>query len=272
MDCGRLFALSDTLAMFRWFSNATKDAGPSYSLLKAVPCRGLPQELADREASSDYQEWRNRIESDLDSQPIDEDAPAVLTFLKAGDGLLQFRVPELEGGCLLAFSSPLRAADYASETTPEKTFEYFCSSPSQVVMVVKYFCEHAGVSHIALDRCPRCNLLVTIKALSLDSPTKVIQFYRIAKANEIARCTLYRDYARSAAKNGQFLCARDVALELVGHVTAEDPRTHLLLGKLGIQLRDKKLLREATKFLAVIKQDWAIAELQAAEKTKVFEF
>jgi len=258
--------------MFRWFSNATKNAGPSYSLLKAVPSRGLPQELADREASSDYQEWRNRIESDLASQPVDEDAPRFMTFLKAGNGLLQLRLKELEGGCLLAFSTPLRAVDYVSAATREQAFEYFSSSPKQVVMVVNFFCEHAGVSHVALDRCPRCNVFTTIGALSLDSPAKVIQLCRIAKATEIARCGLYWDYARSAARKGELLCARDVALELVGHVTAEDPRSHLLLGKLGIQLHDKQLLSEAKKFLAAIKQDWAIAELQAAEKTRIFEF
>jgi hypothetical protein len=100
----------------------------------------------------------------------------------------------------------------------------------------------------------------------------VIHLCKIAKATEIARCGLYWDYAQATARNGSLLCARDVALELVGHVTAEDPRSHLLLGKLGIKLRDKRLLREAKEFLAVIKQDWAIAELQAAEKTKVFEF
>ena len=60
-----------------------------------------------------------------------------------------------------------------------------------------------------------------------------------------------------AARRGQFLCARDVALELVGHVTVEDTRTHLLLGKLAIKLHDKQLLHEAKKFLAVIRQKWA---------------
>jgi hypothetical protein len=258
--------------MFRWFSNAAKNTSPSYSLLKAVPSRGLPPELANREASSDYQEWRDRIESDLASQSVDEDAPGFLSFLKAGNGLLQLRVRELEGGCLLAFSTPLRAVDYASAATPEQTFEYFSSSPKQVVTLVNYFCEHAGISHLALDRCPRCDVFMTINALSLDSPAKVIETCRIAKATEIARCGLYWEYARTAAREGELLCARDVALELVGHVTTEDARSHLLLGKLGIQLHDKQLLREAKNFLGVLRQDWAIAELQAAEKTRIFEF
>ena len=60
--------------MLRWFSHATKDSGPSYALLKAVPSRRLPQELADREASPDFNQWADRIESDLDDQTPDEDA------------------------------------------------------------------------------------------------------------------------------------------------------------------------------------------------------
>jgi hypothetical protein len=88
---------------------------------------------------------------------------------------------------------------------------------------------------------------------------------------EFARSSLYWEYARTAAKNGQFLRARDVALELVGHVTPEDPRSHLLLGKLAIQLRDKLLLREAKAFLAFSKAIGAIEELHTAEKTGVVD-
>jgi hypothetical protein len=58
----------------------------------------------------------------------------------------------------------------------------------------------------------------------------------------------------------------------VGHVTAENPRGHLLLGKLAIQLHDKRLLREAKGFLAALQQNWSIAELENAERTRVFEF
>ena len=258
--------------MFRWFSRSTTDSGPSYSLLKVKPSRGLPQDLADREKSPDYQQWRGRIESDLFAQTLDEDAPNFVTFLKTGHGLLQLRLPQLEGGCLLAFSTPLRAADYANVQAPDQTFEYFCSSAKQVVSVVREFREHAGISHVALDRCPRCNVFTTIKASNFDNANAVIQLWKVSKATEIARCGLYLDYARAAARNGQLLRARDVALELVGHVTAEDARSHLLLGKLAVQLHDKQLLREAKGFLTVIKQDWAIEELKNAEKARVLEF
>lgn len=94
----------------------------------------------------------------------------------------------------------------------------------------------------------------------------------VFKATEMARRSLYWEYARSAARSGDFVRARDVALELVGHVTAEDSRSHLLLGKLALQLQDKLLLREAKEFLGVIKQDWAQEELRNTEKTRVLEF
>jgi len=68
------------------------------------------------------------------------------------------------------------------------------------------------------------------------------------------------------------MVARDVALELVGHVTAEDPRVHLLLGKLAIRVRDKGLLREAKRFLVLLKQNGAVEELQDADRMKAVQF
>src|SRR5262249_35594288 len=141
--------------MFQWFKPANQQSLASYSLLSTLPSAGLPQDLADRETSSDHQEWRDQIERDLMAQGCDEDEPNFLTFLKSGDGLLQMRLPDMEGGCLLAFSSPTRAADYAGAALPKQTFAYFCSSPKQAVLVVNDFRERAGVRHIALDRCPR---------------------------------------------------------------------------------------------------------------------
>jgi len=79
--------------MLQWFSRTPKQSSPSYSLLRATPSCGLPQELADQEASPEYQEWRDRIECDLTAQRCDEDEPNFLTFLKSGNGLLQMLLP-----------------------------------------------------------------------------------------------------------------------------------------------------------------------------------
>jgi len=226
----------------------------------------------DREASQDYKEWRDRIQSDLVAQACDEDEPNFLTFLKSGKGFLTLNPPEQEGACLLAFSSPLRAADYASVAAPKQAFEYLCTSAKEVVVVLRACREQAGLGWIALDRCPRCDACVAIETSQLDSGVDVMRMRNISKSSEIARCSLYQEFARSAARRGEFVRARDVALELVGHVTAENPRTHLLLGKLAIHLHDRRLVREAKDFLAVLQQSWAIAELENAERTRVFEF
>jgi hypothetical protein len=253
--------------MWRWRSSKKHDF-PSYSLLEAVPSRCLPPDLVDRGNADPYQASRNRIESGLFAQTTDENSPGFATFLKADEGLLQMLLPELSGGCLLAFSSPMRAADYARVQVPDKKFNYFCSSAAQVVSGIGQLREQAGIRHMALDRCPRCKVFTSVAASSLDTAAKVITVWKIAKATEIARCNLYLDYARAAAAAGQFLAARNVALEIIGHVTSEDPRPHLLLGKLAIQLGERQLLREAQSFLALLKQDAALIEIEAARKSK----
>jgi hypothetical protein len=78
--------------MWRRWHSAEKDEFPSYSLLKAAPSRGLPQELAGREVSADYEQWRDLIESDLFAQATSENEPGFVTFLKSGNGLLQIHV------------------------------------------------------------------------------------------------------------------------------------------------------------------------------------
>ena len=202
----------------------------------------------------------------------DEDLPAFAIFLKKGDGLLQIQVPELKGGCLLVFSSVLRAADYARVQMTKQEFQYFGSSPKGAVSVIGFFRENAGISDVALDRCPRCDVFATLSAAAMDNASKVIHAWKISKSGEIARDNLYWNYARSAAREGKLLLARDVALELVGHVSAEDPRVHLLLGKLAIRLGDKSLLRETQSFLAVLKVAGAIEDLRNAEKTGDWQF
>jgi hypothetical protein len=258
--------------MLRWFSRAPKQSLLCYSLLRAVPSRDLPQELADQEASSEYYEKRERIEAELNAQPCDEDQTRFFTFLKVDNGLLEMRLPNLDGGCLLAFSTPFRAVDYATVAMPKLIFACFCSSPKQVVFMLKDLREHADVRHIALDRCPRCDIFPVVNASSVDTAAKVIDFRNISLATQIARCNLYWEYARSEAINGEFVRARNVALEIVGHVTAEDPRPHLLLGKLAIQLRDKRLLREAQNCLDLLKHSPCIDELEIAKKTRKVEF
>jgi len=259
------------IAVWHWLASRKSDL-PSYALLEDEPSRGLPSDLAAQENSAAHRELSDRIESDLRAHAADENSPGFATFLKEGNGLLQFRAPQLAGGCLLAFSSPFRAADYARVQVPGKKFAFFCSSPAQVVTGIAQMRAEAGITHLALDRCPRCNVFTTVGVSSFDTADEVIAIWTIAKATEIARCNLYLDYALAAAAAGQLLVARNVALELVGHVTAEDPRAHLLLVKLALQLRDKRLQRDARRFLTFLKQDAALAQLDAAIKTRRVQY
>jgi hypothetical protein len=43
---------------------------------------------------------------------------------------------------------------------------------------------------------------------------------------------------------------------------------HRLLGKLALQLQDKTLLREAKRFLTLLKQSQAVAELEGLNSAK----
>jgi len=178
----------------------------------------------------------------------------------------------LKGRCLLVFSSQLRAADYARIQMPGEKFERCCSTPAQAVMVIQQCCEDTNTSDVALDRCPRCDVLTALSVANLDTADKLIHAWKLLKAVDIARCDLYWNYARIAAREDNLVVARDVALQLVGHVTAEDPRTHLLLGKLAIRLRDQQLLREARSFLDLLKQPAVQEELKTAEKTSDWQF
>ena len=257
--------------MLQWFSSKN-DGLPTYSLLVEKPCRGLPEGLDAQEKSGEYRQRCDRLEAELFAQVTDENTPVFVTFLKEGQGLLQFLAPDFKGGCLLAFSSPLRAADYASVQVPMKKFEYFCSSPAQAAFGIAELREKAGISHIALDRCPRCEIFTAVDVSNWTSAVDLVRIWKIAKAIQMTRCDLYLDYARVAAAAGDFLGARNVALELVGHVTAEDPRAHVLLAKLGLTLMDKKLWREARTYLGLLRQDAAIAQLEAIRKSKRVAF
>lgn len=141
--------------MLNWLLRS-KNALPSYSLLDQVPSRCVPQELVRREDSEDYRAWRDRVQADLFASPTDPNSPHFAIFLKRGEGLLQLPHPEEKGNYLLAFSSPYKAADYARVQVPYQKFEFFSSSPAQAVQLIPHFHQYAGITHVALDRCPRC--------------------------------------------------------------------------------------------------------------------
>jgi len=253
--------------MLNWLFKKN-DGLPLYRRLEQVPTRGLPGDLCALEKYDDHSAWRDSIERDLCQEPPDTNAPMAITFLKSGDGLLQLRQDNFPGPCLLMFSTPLKAEDYARVQVPKEKYHFFCSSAAETAKVVQHFREHAGSTHVALDRCPRCNIITVVDNKGLNNGEKVVDLRRIHQATELARCGLYFDYAQEAARAGDLETARDVALELVGHVTMEDARTHLLLGKLGIAMRDGQMMRDARAFLVFLRAETAVADLDEAKKKK----
>jgi hypothetical protein len=269
---GTFWDQAQGVVVFEWPFRTKKKSFPSYSLLEARPSRCLPQDLADREASDDFQAWADKIQADLIAESHSEDLPHFAIFLKLGDGLLQLELPE--GRCLLVFASMMHAADYISVQVPHQTdkLDFFSSTPRDAAQVIQHFRQHANIRLLALNRCPRCDIFTCLDAAAMDTSGKLIRAWKISLATLLARRDLYWDYARSAARNEMLLTARDVALELVGHVTPADPKTHYLLGKLAIRLHDRDLLREARAFLEFLGEPGAVQELQLLERTDEWQF
>jgi hypothetical protein len=255
-----------------WQWGRKKSTVPFYSLLDVTPSRPLPEDLVAQENSEDHSAWRDNIQLQLMQEATAEDAPGFAFFIRKGNGFLQYQTPPMEGPCLLAFTTPLRAADYARLGSPDETFEYLTCCAREVVTLVKACAEQCHTTHVTIDRCPRCPTFAIIGTASFATAVDFIRLWKSWQATEIARTRLYRDYARSAARNGDLIRARDVALELVGHVTPHDVPTHLLLGKLGIRLGDKQLVREAAFFLEFLRQPAASEELRQAQRRTDWQF
>lgn len=105
--------------------------------------------------------------------------------------------------------------------------------------------EQRGVKSLTIDRCPRCSIFVATEISGLQWAQDLLNVWAIHKATELARLDLYFAYALKSARAGQLAAARDVALEIVGHVSLEDPRPHLFLGELGVALGEPALVNEA---------------------------
>jgi hypothetical protein len=157
--------------------------------------------------------------------------------------------------CLPVFSSPMRAADYARTLLSKgPRVQYRLSSAAQCAAMLNDL-RAAGVGSMTLDVCPRCDIAMTVKTPSTVSASDLLTTWSIQKGTQLARTDLYLRFACEAARSGSLDVARDVAVEAIGHVTMEDARLHLLLGKLGLALGDRALLRDAQSFLAYLSVD-----------------
>jgi hypothetical protein len=112
--------------------------------------------------------------------------------------------------------------------------------------------EASGIASFAIDRCPRCPYVVATGSQSVATPDDVIFGWALNRSLHRAPYELYFEHAEDLLDSGDVGRARDVLLEIAGHVTFEEPGVHLLLGEVADQLDDKVLTREAHEFVRLL--------------------
>jgi len=237
--------------MLDWLKGR-RERAPEYAAVRNTPTRGLPSELAALEASETFRSQRDEIECSLRQRPHrPEPESALFVELLAADGagVVTMTLPDGVAPCLPIFSSPFRAADYVrTQLDHGPPVRYLSSSPIGLIEMLRDLRE-MSVNRFALDRCPRCEIVMAIESASIETVDDVVSCWSVVKATELARSDLYLNYAQASARAGELGMARDVALESVSHVGFEDPRAHFLIGQIAIALHDRALLREAKAFL-----------------------
>jgi hypothetical protein len=258
----------------RWFRSKKSESLPQYSALKGTASRPLPPELEEKFEGQSFGARSETIKQTLleTGKRPQTDAPLFTALIKGGGNFLIITLPENGDLCAPIFSTPFRAADYTRTMLDQgPRFQYLVSSPQQLVQVLRDL-EGASVEWMTLDRCPRCSILNTIKISSIGTPDDAVTIWAITKSLELARAEVYFSYALECAHAGSLEAARDVTLEAVAHVTAEDPRLHLLLAQVAIVLRDGRLLEEAKAFLGFFSYESWRYKLDRDEESGVSDF
>jgi hypothetical protein len=186
-----------------------------------------------------------------------EDAPLFISLMRSDRrGIVTMTLPDGRH-CLMAFSHWVRAEDYRGALlVAEPRLGSLVSTPRELLQMLRDI-EAAGITCLALDRCPRCPTFCIVPTDSIKTVDDVIRMWSASKSVQHARLELYLSHALNLARTGRFFLARDVALEIVGHVTPDDPRVHLLLGELGVALGLPKLSTEAGHALRLLNYaDW----------------
>ena len=258
----------------RWFGKKNTGQIPMYSDLRQRPTRPLPAALLEREQHPDERTQREEIQQQISEQlqRSDPDQPILSELLSAEGGVVTIPLPEKGVHCLPVFSSPYRAADYVQTLMAAgPRIQYPASSAAQFLRMLRDL-ERAGINSVAVDRCPRCEVFVSVRTNSIREVKDVHSVLAIAVAMNLHRANLYFEYALEQARKGLPAEAREVALETAGHTTFEDPRPHLLLGLPAIKQKDRKLLQEAKAFLAFLNSRQELESLTQMEKNGVEDF
>ena len=100
----------------------------------------------------------------------------------------------------------------------------------------------------------------------------VLTVWAIVKSSQYARAEFYMALVMSAAGNDDLHTAREVLLELVGHVMPEDPRLHYCLGQIAAASGDDCMLQEAKSFLQLFDRQDLNERLDRAAATGRLDF
>ena len=249
-------------------------AFPMYTRLLQVPTQPLPPALHEREQHSDQGEKREEIQQRLLSQlqQSPPDAPLLTGLLMPNAGVVTIPLPEKGEHCLPIFSSPHRATDYVQMLLPEASrVSYLASNAGQFLQMLRDL-EQVGITNIAVDRCPRCEVFTAIATQSLQSLADVHFILATSLATALHRANLYLAYAVEEVQQGRYDEALLVALETVGHVTVEDWRVHLLIAMLALARKDQRLLQEAKTLLSHFWAKEALENLAQMERTGTLDF
>ncbi len=240
--------------MLDWIKQRfASDPSPMYTAIKRVPQRELPAVLLEVEQSDQHHvelaagraTWR---EAPL--RPAD-DAP-LLTTIKAAAGAAFITVDLPEGPCLPLFTSPFRALDYAGVRLGQTAnVPVVVSSAADLVAVAPRLTQ-SGVVSVAVDICPRCATFAFVGVEELVSTDKVITLCSVILGARDARRELYLRDAEARLGWEDRRYAREVALAVVAHVDAEDPRPHWLIGQIAIADHNPREFREALRFLQLL--------------------
>lgn len=240
--------------MFDWIRRrVADDRSPMYGAIKRVPHPSLPASLAEREGSAEHEAACEASQASWREAPRRPADDAPLFSLIAGPRQGEFVTLELpEGRCLPLFTSPFRVVDYAAVRLAQHgNVPAIVSSVAELALATPSLIE-SGVTCVAIDICPRCDVVLATGLENLASPDMAIAMFSVTLGIREARRDLYLSEAEAYFRRGDRRVARDIALQVVAHVDAEDPRAHWLLGQIAIAERDRMEFREAQRFLELL--------------------
>ncbi|HET7107613.1 MAG TPA: hypothetical protein VFI38_12450, partial [Candidatus Acidoferrum sp.] len=215
---------------------------PYYTVLEQTRPGKARRDFSDLENSPEIDRLRAEFESELLTLPRlpAEDDPLLTSLLVAPSGFFTVTLPN-STPCLLIFSTPLRAAEYARIHAGALQLKFLSSTPKQFVQMLGDLRSGGNIQNFALDVCPHCMTFPVFSTNSIMTSEQVVKIWAIHKSGELARESVYFARAQAAARRGDFQDAKEVALEAIQHVTSDSARLHLLLGKIALSLKEKQV-------------------------------